>query len=68
MALKHNNPTLEKTADDEEIFALVTRDQSSPETVCFWIMRNIRTAPDEKLREALDCALRMRRHPSRAAD
>ena len=68
MALKRNNPTLDKTADEEEVFALVARDQSSPKTVILWIAENIRTAPAEKLREALECAPRMRRHPSKAAD
>jgi len=68
MALKANYPTLEKTAPDEELFALVARDRSSPRTVVLWIAENIATAPEDKLREALECALRMRRYPSRAAD
>ena len=47
-------------ARGEQTFTLVAQDITSPETVCFWIMRNIETAPEDKLRHALDDALRMR--------
>lgn len=60
---------LTKIADDEEVFALRGRDLSAPGTVCFWIAANIenQNCSDEKLREALDCALRMRRQIFRRA-
>ena len=37
--------------------------ESAPQTVAFWIAQNIVNdgCPDEKLREALECALKMRR-------
>jgi hypothetical protein len=69
MAIKAQNETLAKSADDEEIFVLRGRDLSAPQTVAFWIAQNItnEACPDEKLREALECALRMRRTAQRRA-
>lgn len=61
MATKKNNPTLQKTGDQEEIFVLRAQDQSAPRSVILWIADNLQ-APDEKLRDAFECALRMRRH------
>ncbi len=61
MATKQNNPTLKKTGDNEEIFVLRAQDQSAPRSVILWIADNLH-APDEKLRDAFECALRMRRH------
>ncbi len=64
MATRRNNPTLEKTADTEEIFVLRAQDRSAPRSVILWIADNLQ-ASDEKLRDAFECALRMRRHPER---
>ena len=64
MALKRDNPALEKIPENEEVFVLRARDQSSPRSVILWIADNLQ-APDEKLRDAFECALRMRRHPGR---
>jgi len=50
---------------DEEVFPLLGHDFSSPSVVAFWILQNIDTAPAEKLREALACALKMRQTPGR---
>jgi len=61
MATKTSNPTLLKTADNEEIFVLRAQDQSAPRSVVLWIADNLH-ASDEKLRDAFECALRMRRH------
>ena len=41
-------------------FTLVGQDLSSPETIAYWILKNIETAPEEKLKGALDKAIRMR--------
>jgi hypothetical protein len=61
MATKMKNPTLQKTGDNEEIFVLRAQDQSAPRSVVLWIADNLH-ASDEKLRDAFECALRMRRH------
>lgn len=52
-------------ATGEQTFTLRAQDITSPETVCFWIMRNIETAPEEKLRCALETALSMRNWPNK---
>jgi len=69
MATKKSNPTLDKIGDNEEVFTLRGRDESAPQTVVFWIAANINNpgCPDAKLREALDCALKMRRTAERRA-
>lgn len=48
------------TLKGEPVFTLRGQDQSSPKTVAFWIQENIETAPAEKLRGALEIALKMR--------
>lgn len=53
----------DKAAPDEELFVLRAQDNSSPEIVLEWIKRNIKTAPDAKLRDAFECAIRMKNHP-----
>lgn len=75
MGLKGNYPMLEKVGDAEEIFALRAQDASAPKMVVLWIAENLH-CPDGKLREAFECALKMRRGvpsggvmvPPRAAD
>lgn len=61
MATKHMCRTLEKCGPDEEIFVLRAQDSSAPATVIDWIKNNLH-ASDEKLREAFECALKMRKH------
>lgn len=65
MALKETCSTLKKVSPDEPIFVIRARDAVSAETVCEWITKNINTAPPEKLREALDCAIAMRGYPGK---
>lgn len=48
-------------------FTLVEQDRTSPETICFWIMRNIETCPADKLRKALEDAIKWREFPNRKA-
>ena len=68
MGTKHNSPTLKKVDDHEEIFVLWAQDASAPRIVILWIADNLQ-ASDEKLRDAFECALRMRKHSkSKAAD
>jgi len=66
MATKMASTTLQKAGDDEEIFVLRAQDVSSPKLVMLWIADNLH-ASDEKLRDAFECALRMRKHPTRKA-
>jgi hypothetical protein len=67
MATKANNPTLNRTPDDEEIFVLRGQDLTSPRVVLNWIALNFETAPEAKLRDAFEVALAMRRTPNRKA-
>lgn len=48
-------------------FTLVGQDLSSPRTIAFWILENIESCPAEKLKEALDKAIRMRALQNRKA-
>lgn len=57
--------TFNKANKNEMLFILRAQDITSPKTIVAWIAENIDTAPDEKLIEALECALEMRRHNDR---
>jgi hypothetical protein len=68
MATKQNSLTLKKSGDHEEIFVLRAQDASAPRSVILWIADNLH-ASDDKLREAFECARRMRKHSkTKAAD
>jgi hypothetical protein len=68
MSTKHDSLTLKKAGENEEIFVLRAQDASAPRAVILWIADNL-NASDEKLRDAFECALRMRKHPkTKAAD
>jgi hypothetical protein len=68
MATKLTSPSLKKIGDEEEIFVLRAQDASAPRSVILWIADNLH-ASDDKLRDAFECALRMRRHSkTKAAD
>lgn len=60
MGYKLNDPCLEKAFEDERIFVLMTRDVHAPKAVLEWIRLSFFTQPDEKLREAFECALEMK--------
>ena len=66
MATKITSITLQKAGDEEEIFVLRAQDDSAPKIIMLWIAENLH-ASDEKLRDAFECALRMRKHPTRKA-
>jgi len=66
MALKGTCKVLQKVHDDEEIFVLRAQDSMASVTILDWIKNNWH-ASDEKLREAFECALRMRKYPGMKA-
>jgi hypothetical protein len=45
----------------QRVFTLVEQDFTTPRTILFWMTENIETAPDSKLRSALEHALAFRR-------
>lgn len=52
-------------ANGEQLFTLRSQDKTMPRVIVYWILENIETASEEKLRHALDDALRARRWPKR---
>lgn len=54
-----------KALPNEELFVLRAQDATSPKVVLFWISENFETCPDDKLREAFECALKMKQNPNR---
>jgi hypothetical protein len=48
---------------NQRTFTLVEQDRTSVRTIAFWILENIERAPDEKLRQALEDCLAMRKFP-----
>lgn len=68
MARPETDPCMARAIElGAETFVLHAQDYSAPKTVVLWIAENIDTAPAEKLREALECALRMRAFKGRKA-
>lgn len=59
MGYKKNDPCLDKAFGDERLFVIMTRDMTAPSVVLEWIKQNISIQPEEKLREAFECALEM---------
>lgn len=56
-------------ARGQKTFTLVAQDRTTPRVICAWIMENIETAPEDKLRRAMEDAIEMRRHyPRKYAD
>jgi hypothetical protein len=48
-------------------FMLKATDWTSPETICFWMLLNMRTASEEKLRSAFETAMAMKKNPNKKA-
>jgi hypothetical protein len=67
MGTKFNDTCLDKAAEDEPIFVLRAQDYTTPKLVMLWIAENINNGktPDDKLREAFEHALKMRRWSDR---
>ena len=51
---------MKKAFDDEMLFVLMGRDATAPKVVLEWIKENLFTQPEDKLREAFECALKMK--------
>ena len=67
-----NNPgkydPLSKIKPDEPFFVLRGQDFTSPRLIMEWIKENLHVN-DDKLREAFECALKMKNYPhTKAAD
>jgi len=52
-------------ARGDQRFTVVGQDKTAPTVICEWIKLNIESAPEDKLRHALDDALRARKWPNR---
>ncbi len=65
MATKKESKTLERVKEDEDVFVLRAQDYTSAKTIVLWIAENIEDAPPEKMREALEVAIKMQRYPNR---
>lgn len=60
---------LGKAKDDEMLFILRAQDESAPKVVLHWIAKNFENASEDKLREAFECALKMKGwHTRKKAD
>lgn len=59
MSYKHTDPCIQKAFDNEMLFVLMARDETAPAVVMEWIKLNIGKQPEEKLREAFECAMTM---------
>lgn len=59
MSYKGTDKCISKAFDDEMLFVLMARDETAPATVLEWIKLNIGKQPEEKLREAFECAMEM---------
>ena len=53
---------LGKADDNEMLFILRAQDVTSPMVVLEWLKINFLNLPEEKAREAFECALEMRKH------
>ena len=51
---------LAKAKDDEMLFILRAQDKTAPWVIIDWIKCNFQSCPDNKLREAFECALTMK--------
>lgn len=49
----------------EKTFTLIERDPTTVETIAFWVLKNIHTAPSKKLHDALEIAIQMRDFPNK---
>src|SRR5688572_17247224 len=59
MGYKKNDLCIEKAYDDERLFVLMARDPQAPEVILKWIAHSLGNQPDDKIREALECAIEM---------
>lgn len=57
--------TFNKANNDEMLFVLRAQDVTAPLAVIKWIEINFLNCNDAKLREAFECALKMKKHNNR---
>jgi macrodomain Ter protein organizer (MatP/YcbG family) len=62
---RHTAVHAKAKARGQGTFTLVEQDRTAPVTIAEWIKQNIETAPDDKLRDALESALKFRRFNQR---
>ncbi len=62
---KLNNNCLEKAKDNEPIFVLRGQDKSSPKIIFAWMAQNFENLSSQRLQEAFDTAMAMKRWPNR---
>jgi hypothetical protein len=62
--LSENDPDTEvharAKARNQRTFTLVEQDMTSVEVIAYWILKNIHTAPAQKLHDAVEICLEMR--------
>ncbi len=54
-----------KAGSEEMLFVLRAQDKTAPKVILHWIAKNFENTPNEKLREAFECAIEMKNHHSR---
>lgn len=62
---KNNDSCLSKAADNEMLFVLRTQDVTAPKIVLTWMAENFNNTSEDKLREAFEAALEMKRWHNR---
>ena len=61
MGYKGTDKCIEKAAENEMLFVLRAQDMTSPLIVLEWMKENFLSLPEDKLREAFECAIEMRK-------
>lgn len=59
MGYKNDDTCILKAYEDERLFVLMARDPQAPEVIIKWIAHSLGNQPDDKIREALECAIEM---------
>ncbi len=62
MGYKHDDTCINKAFDEEQLFVLMARDKNAPATVLHWIALSVNDQPEQKLREAFEGAMEMKRN------
>ena len=57
--------TFNKANSEEMLFVLRGQDLSAPKVIIHWIAKNFENVSDEKLRDAFECALKMKKNAVR---
>lgn len=65
MATAEHNPTLEKAKANEPVFTLRGQDKSSPKMILVWMAENFENLSQQRLMEAFDCVMAMKKWPNR---